>query len=62
MLILDGFKFNLVNTSFMNRFYGCFFLLLFFASTTVSAQYPAINQLLFGVAYYDEYMPYEQVG
>ena len=27
----------------------------------ISAQYPAMNKLLFGVAYYDEYMPYERL-
>src|SRR6478672_1331153 len=42
----------------MNRIYCYFFLLLFFVSTRASAQYPVMNQLLYGVAYYDEYMPY----
>src|SRR5678815_5701754 len=42
----------------MNRVYCYFFLLLFFVSTRASAQYPVITQLLYGVAYYDEYMPY----
>src|SRR5437016_14259432 len=38
-----------------------FFLALFGASTLLSAQTPKTNKLLFGVAYYDEYMPYERL-
>ncbi|MDN3657271.1 beta-galactosidase [Ferruginibacter paludis] len=39
-----------------------FFLVIFFgAATLLSAQTPATNKLLFGVAYYDEYMPYERL-
>lgn len=39
-----------------------FFLVIFFgAATLLSAQTPATNKLLFGVAYYYEYMPYERL-
>jgi beta-galactosidase len=36
----------------------CFFLVC----KIVSAQYPKMDKLLFGVAYYDEYMPYDRLG
>ncbi|SFD50047.1 beta-galactosidase [Chitinophaga sp. CF118] len=36
----------------------CFFALM----ETVTAQQAKLNQLLYGVAYYDEYMPYERLG
>src|SRR5678815_4614109 len=42
----------------MNRRYWYFFLLLLLVSNTISSQYPVMKQLLYGVAYYDEYMPY----
>lgn len=43
----------------MRKFAGFFFLLLFMQS--VVAQQVKINKLLYGVAYYDEYMPYERL-
>lgn len=36
-------------------------LLCIFITEFASAQYPTMNKLLFGVAYYDEYMPYDRL-
>jgi beta-galactosidase len=44
----------------MSKIYQLIFILCF-AGNAVLAQQPAINKLLYGVAYYDEYMPYERL-
>lgn len=43
----------------MIKFLSCILLLVFIKP--VAAQQPKINQLLYGVAYYDEYMPYDRL-
>jgi beta-galactosidase len=40
---------------------GFFFAALFCLSVTALAQSPSIDKLLYGVAYYDEYMPYDRL-
>ncbi len=44
----------------MNKFF-CWFILSAFVFGSTHAQFPVMNQLLYGVAYYDEYMPYERL-
>src|SRR5690348_15762640 len=45
----------------MNRFFSCIFLCLLLPAQFLIAQTSHIKQLLYGVAYYDEYMPYERL-
>ena len=39
----------------------CILLFVLCATANVKAQKPSTNKLLFGVAYYDEYMPYDRL-
>src|ERR671928_1300605 len=45
----------------MNKVSSLSFLFLIFLTTLASAQYPKMDKLLYGVAYYDEYMPYDRL-
>src|SRR4051794_9560075 len=45
----------------MTRFIHLVSLFLFGLTTLSQAQPPKLDKLLFGVAYYDEYMPYERL-
>jgi beta-galactosidase len=45
----------------MNKKYLLLFMAQLFFGATVFAQYPKMDKLLYGVAYYDEYMPYERL-
>src|ERR1043165_1650118 len=46
----------------MNKLSLLFITYLLFIAEFLFAQYPAMKQLLYGVAYYDEYMPYERLN
>lgn len=46
----------------MNKRHSFFFLLLFFLTGSALAQNLAMDKLLYGVAYYDEYMPYDRLN
>lgn len=45
----------------MNKFSFLFLLSTFLGTSFISAQPAKINKLLYGVAYYDEYMPYDRL-
>jgi beta-galactosidase len=45
----------------MNKLHPLLLLLLLFTGSSVSAQFPKMDKLLYGVAYYDEYMPYDRL-
>src|SRR3954469_17034079 len=45
----------------MKKNRSLFILLTLLPLAFLKAQFPAMKQLLYGVAYYDEYMPYERL-
>jgi beta-galactosidase len=51
----------ILNTSFMNKKYLLLFVTQLLFAASAFAQYPKMDKLLYGVAYYDEYMPYERL-